>query len=399
MGSEHAVGWNLLSRLARRFPILLVTQDNEFRTNIVEGVAALNVQGCCIKTYFVTHTSRTDGRKNNLRLGYYLTYYAYQWRVYRLAQELVKQFDVAAAHHLTIVGFREPGFLWKLGLPFIWGPVGGLVYTSRALYHELSPKMRVFQEVRNWITWLQFRFSSRVRAAYLATQRRGGAFIAATPEIGEAFQARFGGHYHWIPETGATKLNPALLAHSSPKNGGPLKLLWAGGLLDIKPLGMLLDAIARVPKHAERIELTVVGDGDSRSRFEANARELGIHARFLGWRPHQETMGFFREADLFALLSIKDLTTNVVFEALSHGLPVLCLDHHGYSHIVTEHCGIKISVTNPERIRHDIAGVLDALANEPERLGTLSRGAFARAADFTWERNAEAIARLYPVRL
>lgn len=396
MGSEHAVGWNLVSQLARVHNIILVTQDNEYRASIEAGIEQLKADGCNVLAYFVRHGTSTDGRKNDLRLFYYLTYIAYQWRVYQLAKRLVSQHEIAAVHHLNIVGFREPGFLWMLGLPFIWGPVGGLVYTPWRLYAELPAKTKLFQTLRTVITWLQFHLSPRVRLAYKATQRPGGAFIAATADIGARFQRRWGGRCLWIPETGS---HDAPVQPRDPpirrSNEEVLRLLWVGALIDRKPLNMLLDAIAAVPRHASRLRLTVVGDGDSRARFEAHARQLGVRADFLGWRPHEETLTHFHNSDLFVLLSISDLTTNVVFEALGNGLPVLCLDHHGYSGIVTEACGIKVRVSDPNTMRQDITRILDELCSRPEVLTRLAKDAAPRAAQFSWKQNASAISELY----
>ena len=39
----------------------------------------------------------------------------------RLHQQL--RFNLV--HQATFCGFREPGFLWKLDAPFLWGPIGG----------------------------------------------------------------------------------------------------------------------------------------------------------------------------------------------------------------------------------------------------------------------------------
>lgn len=395
MGSEHAVGWNLVSRLARRHhPILLITQDNEYRAVVEAGVQALRQEGYHIKAFYVRHDATTDGRKNNLRFFYYLTYVTYQRSVLALAKTLMKTHRIVATHHLTIVGFREPGFLWKLDVPFIWGPVGGLVYAPRILFSDLSPKMRVFQIIRNLLTWIQFSASPRVRSAYRAASRTG-RFIAATPDIGERFQRRFGGRFVWIPETGSTMDGSAPAPAPHPIVNRPLELLWLGGLLDIKPLGILLDAIARIPNHPRRIRLSVVGDGDARPRFEHQAKTLGVNATFVGWIDHQEAKRQFNVADLFVLLSIKDLTTNVVFESLGAGVPVVCLDHHGYSSIVDESCGRKIPLFPPDVLRHRLVKELIRFLDNPELLDPLRQGARRRAASFTWDRNAEAIGQIY----
>lgn len=394
MGSEHAVGWNLVTRLARQHPILLITQDNEYKGVVEAGVQALQQEGRYIEAYYVRHGATTDGRRNNLRIFYYLTYVAYQRRVLALARNLMKTHNIVATHHLTIVGFREPGFLWKLDVPFIWGPVGGLVYAPRILFPELSRKMRVFQCIRNLLTWIQFSVSPRVRSAYLAASK-SGRFIAATPDIGERFQRRFGGEFVWIPETGSTVDQPTPAQLPPPMVGRPLELLWLGGLLDIKPLGILLDAIALIPDHYQRIRLTVVGDGDARSRFEQHAKSLRINATFVGWIDHEEAKRQFSNADLFVLLSIKDLTTNVVFESLGAGVPIICLDHHGYSSIVDATCGRKISLLPPEMLRQRLAQELIRFLDNPELLAPLRLGARHRAAMFTWDRNAQAIGQFY----
>jgi len=392
MGSEHAVGWNLVSRLARRHALLLITEDNSFRPAVEREVTALREQGCTIEVFFVRHGSAYDGRKNNLRIDYYLTYILYQRRVLELARELKGKYEIVATHHLTINGFREPGFLWQLGVPFIWGPVGGLLFSPLELYDVLTPRVRWLQRVRSAVTWAQFRFSPRVRRAYRATQLEGGAFVAAAPDIGERFRRRFGGNVHWIPETGS---HPPVSARLRVYDDGPLRLLWVGALIERKPLGLLLEAMAEVPNHTARVSLTVVGDGDSRARHESTARRLGVDARFLGWIPHSEAMQQFDAADLFVLLSVQDLTTNVVFESLSRGLPVICLDHHGYAAIVDGTCGVKIPIRRVDEVRGELAQRLGQLSLDKSQLLPLAEGATRRAAQFTWDRNSERISDLY----
>lgn len=393
MGSEHAVGWNLVSRLAKSYAILLITQDNEFRVDVELGVEQLKSEGCRIEAFFVQHGSRTDGRANNLRVGYYLTYRLYQWRVLALARSLMRRYRIAAVHQLTIVGFREPGYLWRLGLPFIWGPVGGLVSCPASLYQELPWRSRLFLTAREIATRAQFSFSRRVLMAYKATQRPGGAFIAATSDIGERFSSRFGGRYQWIPETGS---RPIPSVRSRGAHLGPLRLLWVGALIDRKPMIPLLDAMAAIPNHGNRLELTVVGEGQSRGRYEAHARKLGIKAHFMGWTTHDHAQQHYQRADIFVMLSLLDLTTNVVLEAMGAGLPILCLDHHGYAGIVTPACGIKLPVSDPSSLRQAITETLQELVENPAPLSCMGHAAWERAAEYTWDRNAETLGALYP---
>lgn len=393
MGSEHAVGWNYLRQLAKTHAIELVTEDNGFRDSITRAVATLNAEGASVTVHFVRHGATTDGRKNNLRVFYYLKYTIYQWRVYQLAKILCRQRKIAAVHHLTIVGFREPGFLWLLDKPFLWGPVGGLVFTPWKLLPLLSPKMQLFQIIRNVVTAAQFYFSPRVRFAYRATQRSGGRFIAATHDIGKRFTSFFGGDCVYAPETGANvQTFRAPLAHLST---APLRLLWVGALIDIKPLNLLIEAISALGSERGLIELDVIGDGDSRERFRDLAVTRSVKATFHGWIQYDAVQEMYRERDLCVLLSMKDLTTNVVFESLGNGLPVLCLDHHGYSEIVDDTCGYKIPLGTPQEVIAGLARVLAQLCRDKTGLTLKSEGAHARAREFTWERNTSVLRTTY----
>lgn len=394
MGSEHAVGWNYLRELARTHEIELITEDNGFRNSISKAVTGLNAEGAKVTVHFVRHGATTDGRKNNLRVFYYLTYTLYQWRVYKLAKTICCQRKISAAHHLTIVGFREPGFLWLLSKPFVWGPVGGLVFAPLKLLPVLSPKMQLFQLIRNVVTAAQFYLSPRVRLAYNATQRPGGCFIAATRDIGKRFTDFFGGEYVHAPETGANNIQDVRVTSVSSANA-PLRLLWVGALIDIKPLNLLIEAISALGSQSEMIELDVIGDGDSRERFQALAVERSVKATFHGWIEYHAVHQLYRERDLCVLLSMKDLTTNVVFESLTSGLPVLCMDHHGYSEIVDATCGYKVALGTPYNVTADLSAILSGICQDRSALKVKSNGARARAQEFTWERNASVLRSIY----
>jgi glycosyltransferase involved in cell wall biosynthesis len=82
-------------------------------------------------------------------------------------------------------------------------------------------------------------------------------------------------------------------------------------------------------------------------------------------------------------------------EALNRGVPVICLDHQGVGDVITDQCGIKISVTSPKEV---VAGLRDAivrLVNDRERLETLSKGAIDRSKQYLWENKGIQMAAIY----
>ena len=95
----------------------------------------------------------------------YLSYNLWQRRALRAARQLHAQVRFDLVHHVNILGFREPGYLWKLDAPFIWGPVGG---TQNYPWRNLSQAGLiggVREVLRNLVNGLQLRFSRRVHRA------------------------------------------------------------------------------------------------------------------------------------------------------------------------------------------------------------------------------------------
>ena len=142
--------------------------------------------------------------------------------------------------------------------------------------------------------------------------------------------------------------------------------------------------------------LHVLGEGRETARWKRLAQKLGVadHVVWHGWLPKDEAQRVMAEADVFVITSIRDLTSTVLLEALSAGLPVVCLDHCGFADVVDESCGIKVPVGKPKDVVAGFAAALERLHDEDLRK-RLSDGAKRRAAEYAWERKREALERIY----
>ncbi len=86
-----------------------------------------------------------------------------------------------------------------------------------------------------------------------------------------------------------------------------------------------------------------------------------------GWLPLAEALQLYASADLFVFTSLRDTSGTVVLEALSRGLPVICLDHQGVRDLITPECGIKVPVTRPSEVIAGLAEAITKLARDPDR--------------------------------
>ena len=68
-------------------------------------------------------------------------------------------------HHFNHISFREPGYCWKLDVPFIWGPVSGMVSPPKGFISSLDSKLKKKILFRNFINYFQSKYSKRINKA------------------------------------------------------------------------------------------------------------------------------------------------------------------------------------------------------------------------------------------
>ncbi len=112
---------------------------------------------------------------------------------------------------------------------------------------------------------------------------------------------------------------------------------------------------------------------------------MAERVRFLGRLPHAELDAHYQQADVFVFPALRDSGGSALLEAMSKGLPAVCLDWAGPAEIVDADSGIKVPVTTPEQTVQAFAGALLRLRNDPAWRLQLGQRARRRAQEhFTW---------------
>lgn len=163
--------------------------------------------------------------------------------------------------------------------------------------------------------------------------------------------------------------------------GGPLKLLFVGGLSQRKGLAYLLRAAKAM---AGKIELTLIGMGEG-------APLIGQHGRVLGSVPHQEVLRQMREHHVLVFPTLFEGQALVIGEAMSQGLPVITTAHSGATALIDH--GVNGWIV-PIRDSAAIVEVLDASISAPSLLESAGRAALVRAASWQWADYRQALVRL-----
>jgi glycosyltransferase involved in cell wall biosynthesis len=398
-GSEPGTGWNICSRLAGTFHLTVLSRpqigDENLRQEVYEYLAKHGpIPGLTIVFVEPPAISRWLQRPHVSLAAplYYIGYAAWQRAAFRVAMTLHREWPFDLAHHLTITGFREPGYLWKMGIPFIWGPVAGAADVPWRYFRILGPRDRLFYGLKNVVNALHKRTKRRSRkAAEIASH------IFANGEINAALIAeRWGRASQIMLDTGA----PAPSGRPRFYDGSEsLRIVWSGLHAGRKALPLLLHALVAVGNSfaAQPYTLTILGSGSETRTWQELAHRLGLGASitWTGQLSHEDAMAEMAKAHVFVLTSVQEGTPTVVMEALASGLPVICHDACGMALAVTDTCGIKIPMRDPRESVRQFAAAILLLIRNPERLHQLSLGAQQRALDLSWDRKVEEIAAAY----
>lgn len=168
---------------------------------------------------------------------------------------------------------------------------------------------------------------------------------------------------------------------------------YAGRMVPVKDLPLLLRAFAAALARAPQLRLILAGDGPERGAAERLAQELGVASRahFVGWV--DDLPRFYGALDLFALTSVNEGTPVAVIEAMAAARPVIATRVGGVPDVVGD------GTTGWLVPAGDVAAFADALVRlagssaERRRMGLAGRE--AAASRYSHLRLVDDVERLY----
>ena len=396
-GSEAATAWQHVSRIAKYHDVTALCFP-DLHGEIVEECKkyfAANgpLPGLTIEFIEPPFFARLLERNSSSVLRAFVSVGNRSWQkaAFARAQAIHRENPFDAAHQLTITGYREPGFLWQLGVPFFWGPVTGAADVPWRYFGILGWRDRIAYTGRNIANAVQKRFAARPRKA----ARAACVVWAVGKDNARMITDMWGVPTTELFETG-TLPPKADQPIKTFEPGQKLRLVTAGYLVGRKAVSIVLHALATIGD-AIPWEYTVIGHGPARDGWMTLAEKLGLGDRvqWTGQVPHARALEEMERNHVFLFPSLKEGTPNVVPEALSKAVPIICHDMCGMGLMVDETCGIKLPASGPEGSAKGFAEAIIRLATTEGEIERLSRGALRRAAEITWDRNAQIMADAY----
>jgi glycosyltransferase involved in cell wall biosynthesis len=385
-GSEPATAWEWAVHLASHHDVWVICHS-QFQSDYKdippsEIPARLNIIWVPLTKPFEPWVAGQS--EHRFRLHYFL------WIRTALAKavELHARLNFDVVHHVGLGTISLPSPFWKLGVPLVWGPLGGGQVAPSAFRRYFGSEWRG-----------EYLRSLRVKAlAFLPSLRRAirrSSLIFATNQETISLLKKAGAqNVQFLLDSGTSARFRLANVPSRPAKRN-VTLIWCGKLEAHKALGLALEGL-----HAagdRNIRLVVLGEGAMRAEWQALADRLGLHdqVEFLGAVPKLAVRERLLEADGLVFTSLRDSFGSIVLEGMSVGLPVLTLAHQGAGSFVPDDAGIKIPVTRPEETVQALGQAFRKFARNPEMRRIMSEASWNHSRSQDWEARARRVSESY----
>lgn len=157
--------------------------------------------------------------------------------------------------------------------------------------------------------------------------------------------------------------------YSEKAKAEKIKIMMAGRPTYWKGYDIGISAFRLLREQIKNVELVICGG--------LELQEEGVLC--LGQIPYEEMKNQYEDSDIFLNCSLHDSGCMVVLEAMSYGIPVVCIKTGGPAVLMDEDSGFTIEPCDYEGMIKRIAKALEILCQDSELRHTKGRNAFNRA--------------------
>ena len=375
-GSEPGVGWRWAVELARHHEVTVVTDVT--RRVLVEADDVRLPAGIRVEYFRPGWLKAIPLNSKTAQL----LYSAWQFSLLGFARSLHREHGFDLAIHCTYGVFRHPSFLGYLGIPFVFGPVGGGEDAPLALKRSIHGREKIRELLR-----VLLNKAALVDPFLWAAYAKATLILTKTKDTRQALPWPFRQRAVVYPEIGID--SPAGVEPKPRQHGEPLRVLFAGRLLGWKGAHLAIRAVAQAVALGIKVEFTLLGKGPFESELRRVAVSLGLldDIRWVSQMPQQELFGLYKNVHCLLFPSLHDSSGNVVLEAQAYGLPVICLDLGGPATLVTSETAIVVTTQGKDEtaVVENLADALVNLEGDECRRMAMAEAAIAHAKSMSWE--------------
>ncbi|MFT6793480.1 MAG: glycosyltransferase involved in cell wall biosynthesis [Rubritalea sp.] len=356
LGSEPGVGWTAVCRIARDHKVYVLADANHKVS--WEKARSEEIIPANIEVKFIRKPTKYLENRFIARIQSWLWYTSFNRLVLSAAQEWHEEQNFDLCHQVTIAAWRLPSPLWRLPIPFIWGPIGGAGYIPKPFRSMLSPAARVFECVRDIQTFIASRSST-----FKQCMNGTSVILAANRETLDFLKPfRNDRPLFWLPIVSISSEKAEQFKPDKNRElaRGPLRLFVGGNIEGRKGVSLALKALAKVKFQGISFHYTIAGGGPEISSLKALTRKLDLNDN-VTFHPGYSGKAYIealQDSEVYFLPSFRESTPVTLLEAyLANCYPVVA-DTSAQGEIVKLAGGKAVAVNNVNDL---IEGLADAI--------------------------------------
>lgn len=388
-GSEDGMGWNAIYQIARFQKVIAITRENN-QPNIEKYMAEnpdsvyRNIE---FKYFDLPMWVRFWKKKTNAAMIYY-----WMWQKALPAYIMKQNIKCDIVHNLNFHNDWTPSYLHKLKLPFIWGPIG---HHPQIPNQYLKP-YNVKHLLKDKFTWLIKNIFWKYSTNLKQTISSANHIMCMNTSVAKV-----------IPiDKNKISIIPSVATEDNGKKSylrkDEFKLISVGRLVPLKGFDLTICAFStflnQLSENQKRhCELIIVGSGSEKQFLENLVQEKGItpYVKFIDWIERKKLLEMYNEVSAF-LFPSHEGAGMVVAEALSYGLPVICLDNYGPGEFIDENCGFAVPQKDYDTTVKALSESISTIYNDPNLLKRMSTAARERyEGHFNWNKRGEQFRTIY----
>ncbi len=359
-GSEPEVGWQWAINIAKEHEVWILTKENnketieQFKNNDSDDIPWENMH------FLYIHLPKwlVFWKKGNR--GMRLYYYFWAKAAYSIAKKLHKKVKFDIIHSVTFVSLTQPCFLYKLDAPFVWTVAGG-ENINKIIGYKMSTKEKLYEFVRS-LSQFKSKHSLRIRAAI----KKASLILSTTEETKNLIPSQYHSKVVITSAIGIDKQRPI----KEQGNSDITKILLSGKFIYLKGVRIGIDAILKIVDSYDDIQFTILGNGPYEREYKKKCEKyIGGKILFVDKVPHEEMSNFYKQYDFLVNTALRDSGCLVAMEAMSVGLPIVCLNTGGVKAMTKDEYSIKINPMAYNELVNEMAkGISFLIENKEERI-------------------------------
>lgn len=367
MGSEPAVGWNWVLEYSKLCEIVVMTNyTNE--PYILNYLKEHKGELDSVRFMFIKPNAKVELWYKEWERMERLYYMIWQRIALKVAREIVEKEHFDYVQHVTYVSCVMPTYMYKLGIPLIYGPVSGGEEIPKVIHYPFSTKEKIIEFARTTTQKI-----AKLSGNFHFCCKTAKYIVAVTNETKNMVPREYQSKVIVSQAIGLS--DDVIIKTQKVQNEGKKKFLIVGRMLSWKGFKIGIEAFVDALNQGVDAQLTVLGTGNDNLRDELKTI-CGPYADkqiiFVDSVKYTEMQSFYDQHDVLINCSLRDSGCLAVMEAMGRGLPIICIDTGG-PRVNTELGGaVKIPVRSYDLVKQDITAAIKKLTEENELRNSLS---------------------------